>query len=319
MPQSCSEPTTFLQFIRRFATEEACEAWFARWRWPQGPRCPGCDSAAMTRVRTRRLWQCSSCRRQTSVRAGTMLHRSKVPLQVWAYALWRMGTSRVSISALQLQRETGHSYKTVWNLLQRVRAVLAEREGPGLYRGTVEIDESMLGGSKGRAARRLGDGGRWLYAAVERLPVGEDGKDYRASGSARMEVGTDVTTSTIRSFVDRSVRLGASITTDGFPAYRDLQRDGFDHKSVIQGQDKLRRRVVIETHLPKVHLLFSNFKSWITGTFHGVSGKWLEPYVREFIYRFNRRRLGTGLFPYLARRLVRAGPMTRAELAEATT
>jgi len=317
-------PRTFFEFQEQFANDEHVEEWFVRWRWPEGVRCPSCSSLEMTRLRTRRLWQCRSCRKQCSVTSGTAMHRTKVPLRVWAYALWLMGTRRVSVSALQLQRETGlGSYETAWWLLHKVRATLDETKSPKLSRGVIETDESMVGGSDGRKARRLGRGGRWLIVAVERTQVTKtarngDVRSYMASGSVRAEVATAVSKDGLARFITSNIEPGATVGTDGWNGYHQLTGLGYRHEKVVQGVSRPKKRAVVESSLPKVHLFFSNLKAWLNGTFHGVSGRYLRLYVQEHTYRFNRRSHGPKAFGWLTRRLVSAQPRTRVALAEAT-
>ncbi len=141
MPATPSSPSTWLGFADMFPDETSCEQWLAEWRWPDGFRCPACDGQDAYRLASRPLWQGCSCRRQTSLTAGTALHRTKLPLRIWLYALWLIAIRKVSISALQLQRETGlGSYKTAWLLLHKVRATL--EESPDYYPMAASISDA---------------------------------------------------------------------------------------------------------------------------------------------------------------------------------
>jgi len=138
-PQS---PATFAEFGELFPTEEAAAQYFEKWRWPEGFRCPACGEGG-SRLATRRVWQCRSCRRQTSLTAGTALQHTKVPLRIWVYAMWLMGRRKKGTSALQFQRETGlGNYGTALYLLHKVRETLVRPEGYRLE-GTVELDTSI--------------------------------------------------------------------------------------------------------------------------------------------------------------------------------
>lgn len=294
-------PATFADFSMMFADDAACEAYLARWRWPDGPRCAACGSPEVTRLQTRALWQCRECRHQTSVTAGTVLHRSKTPLRTWLYAFWQLGRRKNSISALQFMREVGiGSYKTAWALLHKVRRVLGEHVQWALKEGKVEVDEAMVGGRKGRIARHLGRDGAWLVAAVERIDVvGKNGRRYRRSGSARARVVRKADSATLLEFVADNVDEGATVVTDGLGSYKHLGEIGFKHEAhVLGGSGRLTDAV-----LPKVHLLFSNVKAWVNGTFHGVSGKYLELYVNEYLYRFNRRHHDEDIVGFISRRV----------------
>lgn len=276
-------PRSALEFARLFPDEDACVEYLARWRWPDGFRCPRCRGERATRLETRPLWECRSCGYQASVTAGTVLHRTKLPLSTWPYALWRLSTSRTSISALQLQRETGvGSYETAWLLLHEVRRVLGEGEHDPLRQGAVEVDESQVGGKRSGLGRKLGEGGAWIVAAVERIEVNRpEKKPYLASGSARMEVVHDTATGTLEGFVQRAVGRGSHVVTDGWSGYRNLEDLGYEHEVQVH----LGQPTVLDATQHKVHLMFSHLKAWLTGTFHGVTARHLGSYLREFVYR----------------------------------
>ncbi len=304
-------PQNWLELMDTLGDEASCEQWLAEVRWPNGFVCPSCGSQNACRLSSRPVWQCRDCRRQTSVTAGTAMHRSKVPLRIWVYALWLMSVRKVTISALQFQRETGiGSYKTCWNLLHKVRATLDESVDDKLHQGTVELDESQLGGRRGRKGRRLGEGGRWLVIAVERIVVQKKGKVYTCSGSARAEVSTNCNAETLLGFAEKSIAEGAVVQTDGWASYARLKDRGWQHWPVPVHGDK----VVLDRVFPKVHLFASNFKALIIGTFHGVSGKYLHRYLAAFTYRFNRRAKKQDLFAFLARRICRVPHQSEQKL-----
>jgi len=310
-------PTSFLDLVRRFSTINACVEFLASWRWPDGFECPRCGSSEAWQLRSRPTWECRRCGRQTSVTAGTVLHGTRTDLRIWLYALWVFGVRHTSISALQLQRETGlRRYETAWTILHKVRAVLSESSEYKLGRGVVEVDESSWGGGGRNRGRRLDPLASWLLVAVERIEVtrvvrGEE-KRYLASGSARLAIAKDCSGGTLLEFIKASVAPGAAIATDQWGGYKRLTEAGFDHAARKCGG----LPAVTQEHLPKVHLLISNLKTWLRGTFHGVSDKHLSVYAEEFIYRFNRRHLRDDqkLFSYVVRRVMGAGPTTMRQL-----
>jgi len=133
-------PATLFEFQQQFATEEDCEAYLASWRWPKGFECPKCSYRGAWRIARRRLYQCKSCRHQTSVTAGTALHRSKLPLRIWFWAVFLVGRHKKGMSALQLQQDLGiGSYRTAWALMHKIRACFTENEAFPL-KGFVEVD-----------------------------------------------------------------------------------------------------------------------------------------------------------------------------------
>lgn len=298
-----SSPETIMDFMEMLPDEEAAEAYLSNWRWPDGFECPVCSSRRSCRLDSVRRWECLDCGRQTSVKAGTVMAHSKIKLRVWLYALWRFGRSKTSISALQLQKETGlGSYSTAWALLHKIRRVLNESDEYPLGRGKVEVDETQIGGGQpgsGRQGRRLGDGGAWLVIAIERLERHHQGKTIQVSGSARLEVIRATDGDTLSDFVQRSVATGSTVVTDGWVGYKELGKLGYRSEVHIQTTPQ-----VTDATLPKVHLLISNLKAWLLGTFHGVSAKYIWAYCREFVYRFNRRHRDPNIFGFLARRLI---------------
>jgi transposase-like protein len=300
-PMKSTNPTTILDFQRRFDTEEACEAVLFRWRWPDGFRCPRCGGEEATRLATRRQYQCKSCRHQVSITAGTAMHKTKLPLLVWFWAIFLVARHKKSISALQLQSDLGlGSYKTAWLLLHKIRACFDESSAFPLL-GLVEVDEAYVGGTEkgvrpGRAASKKGI----VVTAVEVLPNGR-------LGSARMKVIPDVKTESLVPFVEESVAPDATVATDGWPAFNELDRIGYRReRHVCKGP----RNAAFHPVLNGVHLMISNLKTWLRGQFHGVSRKYLPAYVAEFLYRFNRRRSPPDLFGWVARRLMSRDALT---------
>ena len=149
-------PRTLAAFHARFATEDACRGYLAASRWPDGFRCPRCSHAEAYELATRAVFKCKACRHQTSVTAGTVLHRTRVPLTLWFGAAYLVSTHTPGISARQLQRQLGLSrYETAWTLLQRLRAAMVRPQRDSIP-GPVEVDETYVGGLE--VGRR---GGRW--------------------------------------------------------------------------------------------------------------------------------------------------------------
>lgn len=290
-----SNPANILEFQRRFDSEEACEAVLFRWRWPDGFRCPRCGGKEATRLSTRCLYQCRSCRHQVSVTAGTAMHKSKLPLRVWFWAIFLVARHKKGISALQLRADLGlGSYQTAWLLLHKIRACFGESPAFPLL-GLVEVDEAYVGGTEkgvwpGRSASSKGI----VVTAVEVRAAGR-------LGSARMKVIPDVRRESLVPFVEESVDPRATVATDGWAAFNELDRLGYHRERHVS---KGPRNAPFRPVLNGVHLLISNLKTWLRGQFHGVSRKYLPAYVAEFLYRFNRRRSPPDLFGWVIRRLM---------------
>ena len=292
-------PKTLMEFQTRFPDEEACWVYLRKARWPRGFVCPACGHRRSYPIRTRRLEQCRACRRQTSVTAGTVLHGSRVPLRVWFWAFFFLGRHKQGISALQFQQDTGlGSYQTAWSLLHKVRSALTEQD-PFRLGGDVEVDETYVGArEKGLHGGRQVGRKAIVVAAVER-------RGQRA-GSLQLAVVKNVSADELGPFVERSVDPAtATIYSDAWRSYAHLPRRGFQHRPETQGRPERRAMDL----LPWAHTVFSNLKSWLTGTYHGVSKKHLPRYLLEFVYRFNRRWKQLDLFDFVLTASAQAAPM----------
>lgn len=298
-------PKTLLEFQERFATEEACEGYLAEWRWPEGFRCPRCGGAEACRLSRRRLYQCCGCRHQTSITAGTAMHRSKLPLRTWFWAIFLVGRHKKGISALQFKSDLGlGSYRTAWLLLHKIRACFGESADYPL-KGTVEVDETLIG------ARMKGDppgkdpGHKAIVAAAVEVKKG-------GMGSLRMAHVPDYTGSSLAGFVRRWVSPSSHLVTDGWRAYDQLEKDGYSREKVISSHQPRGASHRVGMH--SIHVVFSNLKTWLAGRFHGVRPKYLYAYLAEFTYRFNRRRSPPQLLGWVSRRLMARPPCTLAQL-----
>ena len=292
-------PASLLEFQEQFATEEACEDYLAQWRWPDGFQCPKCDGRDAWRLGRRRLYQCTFCRHQTSVTAGTAMHKSKLPLRVWFWAIFLVARHKKGISAAQIQADLDlGSYRTAWLLLQKIRSCFDESAEYPLQ-GVVEVDETLVG-AKGTGDAPGKDPGRKaiVVAAVE---VGDKGM-----GSLRMAHVPDYTSRSLAGFVRRCVAGGAELHTDGWRAYQELERGGYRRTQHVSSRQ--RSGAAHEISMKAVHTVFGNLKVWLAGRYHGVSRKYLSSYLAEFTYRFNRRRCPPEIFGWVIRRLMQRPP-----------
>src|SRR5713226_5659465 len=171
-------PKTILEFQRRFSDETACRAYLFASRWPDGFHCPACGSEQVTALPRRLLWQCSACRHQVSVTAGTVLHKTRTPIHLWFWAAYLTSTGTPGISAWQLQRQLGlRRYETAWMMLHKLRRAMVAPERSPLT-GLVEVDEAYVGGIDS-----LRHGGRDTYGAAAIVVIAVE---VRGSGSGRL-------------------------------------------------------------------------------------------------------------------------------------
>lgn len=279
-------PRTLAQFQTWFSDEASCARYLAQSRWPDGFQCPRCGHREAFVLPRRWLWQCKGCRRQTSPTTGTVLHRTRVPLTQWFQAAYLVSTLTPGISAVQLQRQLGlAAYETAWTMLHRLRRAMLRPEQDRIS-GTVEVDESYVGGPK--------HGKRGRGAANKVLVAGAVEVRGEGSGRVRLTVIPTASKEVLTRFVQANVVEGSTIVTDGLSGYEATGAMGYDHQPQIQGGPHNPRNI-----LPRIHRVFSNLKTWLAGTHHGVGPKNLPVYVREFVFRFNRRKTPMAAFQAL--------------------
>jgi hypothetical protein len=267
-------------FDARFPDEAACARYLAQKRWPDGFVCPACGVCKGWELETKPFtWECSGCHRQTSVTAGTVMHRSKLPLRTWFEAIHLLTSHSNGISAEQAQAQLGlGSYKTAWLLLTKLRRAMVNPDRI-LLRDLVEVDETEVpfrAKDDPIAEHGITNVGKLLIIGAVELD--EDGRPQRL----RLEPLKDKTGPSVRGFVERVVKRGANVVSDGLPGYRKLS----EHRHIGKTVGTMAAHVL----LPWVHRAFSNLKRWFMGTLHGVRKKHLRRYLDEFTFRWNRRR-----------------------------
>ena len=277
-------------FEKRFPDEAMCACYLAERRWPGGFVCPSCGGAkGWALKRKRATWECAACGKQTSVTAGTIMHRSHLPLKTWFTAVHIVTSHSNGISALQLQAQLGlGSYKTAWFLLQRLRRAMVAPDRD-LLEDLVEADETEIplrrktdppAGGGGRSAV-----GKMLVAGA--VELSSEGEPRRI----RMAPIKDFSAASLHPFVAKVAAPGARVITDGWSGYIGLP--DHDHEPKVVG--KMAAHVVLKW----VHRVFSNFKRWALGTFHGLRRPHLHRYLDEFVFRWNRRRHTAAAFDTL--------------------
>lgn len=272
-------PKTLREFQKTLTDEDACARYLTACRWPDGYKCPRCGNDRAYLLATAKLWQCASCRYQTSVTAGTVLHKSKTPLTTWFWAAYLMATDKRGISALLLKRQLGTSYKTAWLLLHKLRRAMVVPDRQKL-RGTIEMDETWVGGLQTglKGSRQLkGRKAALVIVAVERRGAG--------SGRVRMEVIPDFTQATMNAFALDNIEKGATIVTDKMSGFDGFTALGYTHVATKQGNIRKGAAHIV----PLADRAMGNMKQWLLGTFHGVSRGQLQAYLDEFVFRHNRR------------------------------
>lgn len=265
------------QFEQRFATEGACRAYLARLRWPSGFRCPQCKTNGSWTT-TRNLMMCRGCGHQASVTAGTIFHRTRIPLQDWFRAIWWMTDQKHRLSALGLQRLLGlGSYRTAWLWLQKLQRATV-RPSCDRLGGQVEIDKTYLGVASSREGRRK-LGNKILVAIAAQI----DGKGIGRIHLRRMP---STSASPLVAFVEEAVKPGSVVITDAGDVYTGLTQKGLNYRPRVINAGGQTSTIA----LPRVHRVAALFNRWLIGAHQGaLSREQLDTYLEEFTVLFNRR------------------------------
>ena len=270
-------PRNRVEFDERFASVEACIAYLISLRWPRGFACPKCGGERAWR-RARLAMVCARCRHETSITAGTLFEKTHKPLSVWFKAMWAVTRQKTGASALGLQRVLGlGSYETAWLWLHKLRPAMV-RPGRDRLKGSVEVDETYVGGpEEGSRGRQTEEKSIVAVAAEE---VGD--------GIGRIRLGRipDVSAPSRSTFIEQGIVEGSMIHTDDWLGYQGVEEKGYGHKvSHIKRSGDRPHEL-----MPRVHRVSSLMKRWLLGTHQGsVSPKHLDYYLDEFTFRFNRR------------------------------
>jgi transposase-like protein len=276
-------PGTWQEFERWFPDDSACADFLERVRWPNGFRCPGCGKARAWRI-AGGLWMCSGCGLKTSVTAGTIFHRSRLPLRTWFAAMWFICAQKNGVSAMGLHRILGFgSYQTAWAWMHKLRRAMVRPDrdllgGPGVV---VEMDCTFIGGrSQGKSGPRDLNKEEVVIAVERRQPRGL-GRTRLASIDSRQRKAE------IFDFAKANLAPDSLLYTDGDKLYQNLDRElDITHEALVLYHADDRP----DHLLPGVHRVASLLKRWLAGTLHnGTSTAQLGYYLDEFTFRFNRR------------------------------
>lgn len=278
---------SLIDVTQEFGTEEACLAYLEKLRWPAGVACLRCGGERISRIRAkgrrdtmrRALYQCldKDCKHQFTATTGTLFHDSHLPLSKWFLAVAIVTDAKKSVSALQMQRHLKVAYRTAWYLNHRIRAAM-QQEG-GIFGGTVEVDETYIGGRYDKRRKR-GPWDKQMVVGLVKRPQDEECSKVQAfpikTSSKAVLVGV----------VRGRVSPDAMVYTDENAAYKSLPKHGYRHDTVNHIAHEYARG---DAHTNSIENFWSLFKRGLVGSFHKVSIKHLQRYLDEFSYRFNGR------------------------------
>ena len=282
-----------IEFNRHFPNEEACKQHLKALRERNGITCPKCGCTRHYWKGYRNQWQCSRCGHRTSLTSGTVMHGTKLTLHYWFITIHLLTSTKTPFSASELQRQLGHKrYQPIWELLHKLRTVMGQRDAQYTLSGEIELDEGFFTVDSddydANAPRRRGRGSEakakvlvMAESKQEELPSRRD--VTRSVGHIKMQVIPNLRAETIDEVVMDSIEQESVLTTDASTSYTHFEDMVEEHHAhVIPPRE-------VGKVLPWVHIVISNAKRQLLDVFHSVDTTFLQSYLNEYCYRFNRR------------------------------
>ena len=294
----------FAKFARKFSTEKSCEKYLFKMKFYEGFKCPQCNHDEYYFCKRKKLYQCKACKHQTSVTAGTIMHRSRTPLIKWFQAIFLEASDKRGISALALTKKIEVSYWVAWNMLQKIKVAMGQRDQQYLLEGLVEVDDGYIGTPTKNGKRGRGTGKQQVIVGAS-----TNKKDAKALYYAKMTIVDHLDGEQLKTVAKDTIQVGTRVKTDSLPVNNALKED-YEHINItVKGKDA-------SEVLKWVHILLSNVKAFLQGTYHGIAKKHLQRYLDAFCYRFNRRFWEGQLFDRLLMASVSCAPVAFAELTQ---
>ncbi|MGD1148082.1 MAG: IS1595 family transposase [Thermoanaerobaculaceae bacterium] len=271
-------------FMKRFPTDEACRRELEARRWPNGPVCPHCEGGKgsyLLKGKTTRpgTYKCRSCRKQFAVTVGTIFEGSHIGLQKWFLVVYLMGSSKKGMSAHQIHRSLDVTYETAWFMCHRIRHAMRTRAFRGFLSGTVEADETYVGGkTKGGKRGRGAPNKTIVFGMVER------------GGDVHAMAVPDVKKSTLHPIIQSRVVPGSRLMTDELYSYRGLGQN-YEHGFVEHAREYVTGK---DIHVNTQESFWALLKRGVVGTFHHISKDKMDWYCGEFGFRYNTRKVTDG-------------------------
>lgn len=291
------------QFDGLYGTETLCHDALVRWRWPEGFECPECTGREHCIVErgARILFQCNACRKQTSVKAGTVFASSKLPLRLWFRAMYLMTQSKKGISSIELGRRLGVTQTTAWILKHKLAQVMIERNASKRLDGEVQMDDAYIGGQRsGSGTTGRGAAGKTPFVAA--VAMTSDGKPDQIS----LRRVTGFSKKAIAKFAGAALATGVHVISDALNCFTAVKEAGCTHTAVKTGGGA---KAAKNPRFKWVNTVLGNIKTAMTGTYRAVRAKHVPRYLAEFEYRFNRRYSLETMIARLAYVSVRTAPM----------
>lgn len=284
-----------IEFTNHFPDEQSCKEAFKAYRLKEGITCKKCGCISHYWKKNREQWECKSCSHRTTLKSGTVMQGSKLPFQYWFIAMHLLTSTKKSFSSKEIQRQLGHKrYEPIWAMVHKLRAVMGIREDKYQLKDEIELDKGFFETvsitrdkseplKRGRGSQRQ----TTVSVSVESKEAGEDynpkkhGKKKRV-GYLKMKVVHSLKKEVIANTIERAVEKGTSIQSDNSTSYVDLKDNYQTNPKTLQGKEATKL-------LPWVHTAISNAKRLLLDVHHRIDEDYLQNYLNEFCFKFNRR------------------------------
>lgn len=280
-----------IEFTSKFPDEASCKAHFKSHREEEGIKCSKCGNTTHYWKAYREQWECKKCRHRTTLKSGTVMHHSKLPFQTWYIAMHLLTSTKKTFSAKEIQRQLGHSrYESIWSMCHKIRAVMGLRDDKYKLSEEIELDEgffeSVSAASKEAKNKKRGKGSekqtKVLVTAMSKKADEPTKGKAKTVKFIKMKVLETLTKEEIKQKTEQGTEKGAKIVADGYPAYSGL-KENFNLDSAVRDKEEVNKI------LPWVHTAISNAKRLLLDAHHRIDKDFMQNYLNEFCYKFNRR------------------------------
>ena len=266
---------TIREFFQQFPDDKACLDHILQVRYGNDSKCPKCEKKTKwSKVTSQRAYACQWCGHHTYPCVGTPFEKSRTSLQLWFYAIYLFTSTRSGVSAKELQRQLGVTYKCAWRMGHEIRKHMSFVDGDPILDGDVEVDETYIGGERSGKRGRGADGKTILFGMLDR------------DGGVMTKVVQNTKGKTLKGLIAENVEEGSTIHSDEYRPYNGLDQMGYEHKRCNHSE---KQYSVDGSHVNTMEGFWARLKQSINGTHIHVSGKHLQKYAKEFEYRFNSR------------------------------
>lgn len=288
------------KFLKQYGTEQQCSNALFQWRWPEGFLCPECGHRGYCVIAARKVYQCHHCHHQTSLTSGTIFEYTKLPLTVWFLGMYILTQPKSGVSALEMKRQLGISYKAAWRMKHKLMQVMKERDDDQPLSGIIQLDDAYWGGERSGGKRGRGAPGKTPFVAA--VATNEDGHPI----AMRLTKVKGFQKEEIAGWADKHLQPSCLVVSDGLNCFGGVADAGCEHEAIVTGGGPAS--VTLEA-FTWINTMIGNVKNSIHGSYHAISAKHLPRYLAEFCYRFNRRFKLEDMIPRLGYVAARTPPM----------